>query len=199
MGLSLVTAPAIEPIVLQEAKDHLNLDHADHDAMIDAIIRVARDRVEDETGRALITQTWDQVFECFPGASRGVPRGEIELAKAPLQSVTSISYIDTAGATQTLTAVTDYKVDAITEPGRIVPAFNKTWPQTRDEINAVTIRFVCGYGAGRSHVPSGLRQAMLLIIADLYAHREDTQKNATLAPLPFGAAAFMSPYVVHTP
>ena len=46
-------------------------------------------------GRALLTQTWDMYLDEFPCA------GEIIIPLSPLQSVTSVSYVDQHGATQT--------------------------------------------------------------------------------------------------
>ena len=102
------------------------------------MIKGARMLAEGKTRRAFITQTWDWLFDAFPASGLKVP-------KPPLQSVTSITYIDTDGNSQTL-AATEYRVDNSTEPGRITPAFSKVWPVTRAVTNAVTVRIVVGFG-----------------------------------------------------
>jgi uncharacterized phiE125 gp8 family phage protein len=154
--LSLVAAPSLEPVSLAEVRLHLRVDDVAEDALIDSLRVAAREYVENFTGRKLITQTWDQKQDGFCGHC-------IELPFAPLISVTSISYVDNNGDTQVWPSP-NYTVDAPTGPfampGRIVPAYGVTWPSTRDVINAVTVRFVTGYGSTVHSVPYLLRAAL---------------------------------------
>lgn len=187
MGLKLVTAPEAEPVSLAEAKAHLRVTSADEETLISALIVAAREHCEAWTHRRFVTQTWDLVLDCFPGWS-------LEFPNAPLQSVTSVTYVDTAGATQTLDS-SEYLVDAQTDPGRIAPAYGLHWPATRDQMNAVTIRFACGYGAAAA-VPSAIKAAMLLIVGHLFENREEAVTGTIIAELPFGVPALLAPYRV---
>lgn len=179
MSLTLVAAPAALPVLLSEVKDHLRLDtdQADENKLALAYLRAAVDDAESFLGKALITQTWDLTLDCFPA--------EILVPRPPLQSVTSVTYIDTAGAEQTLDPA-GYQVSAASLPGRIRPAYGATWPATRAQMDAVTVRFVCGYGADWNAVPDAVRAALLLMTGDLYEHRETLV--AGLAVKPTGAA-----------
>lgn len=174
MPLTLVTAPATEPVTLAEAKAHLRVDVADDDTLIAALIVAAREHAERFTHRALITQTWDWSVDGFPAI--------IVLPKPRLVSVTSITYMDSVGNSQTL-AVSNYTVDGKSEPGRIVPAFGNQWPVTQGVINAVTVRFVAGYGDA-SAVPQGIKQAMLLMVGHWYDHREAVAHAQTVVEVP---------------
>lgn len=185
MALTLLTAPARELVTLQQAKDHLRVDEAVEDSVIDPLIKTARQYVEAFTDRALITQSWDLILDEFAEI--------ILMPKAPLQTVTQIQYLDTAGDQQTL-ASTEYKADTASHPARIVPAWGKSWPLTRDEINAVEIRFVAGYGDNAEDVPSPIIQALLLIVAHLYENREATSNGPELKDLPLGARELLMPY-----
>jgi uncharacterized phiE125 gp8 family phage protein len=185
MALTLVAAPAREPVTLQQAKDHLRVDAAVDDSVIDPLIKTARQHIEDFSHRALITQTWDLFLDEFPGI--------ILMPKPPLQSVTQIQYLDTAGVKQTL-ASTEYKVDVTRHPGRIVPAWGKSWPLTRNEINAVEIRFVAGHGDNPPDLPSPIIQTLLLIVAHLYENREATTNGSKSNELPLGARDLLMPY-----
>ncbi len=194
MALSLVTAPATEPLTLAEAKSHLKSDVTDEDALIDGLIRSAREYVETFTHRALITQTWDLRLEGFPSSFEA---SAIWLPKPPLVSVTSISYVDTAGATQTW-ASSNYTVDAPAGPwarmGRIVPAWSIYFPVTRSVPNAVTVRFVAGYGAATA-VPSSMKSAMKLLIGNWWANREaGAIFRGSADILPFGVEPLLWPY-----
>jgi len=182
MPLKLINAPATEPVTLTEAKAHLRVDGSADDTLITALIVAARQAAEQITGRALITQTWDLMLDAFEPT--------IELPMPALQSVTSVKYLDSNGAEQTL-ASGNYKVDAVSEPGRIIPAYGLDWPATRDEINSVTVRFVAGYGAAAA-VPQPIKQWMLLKIGELYENREGTQ-TGTVTAMPF-VDALLHPY-----
>lgn len=164
MAYKLITAPAAEPITLDEAKAHCKIEGADDDAVLAIIIAAARQAAESLTSRALINQTWELLLDAFPSA-------EIKIAKPPIASITSIKYIDSAGAEQTV-ADTQYTLDADTMPGWVLPAYGTSWPTPRDQANAVRIRFVTGYGASGANVPAPIRHWMLVFIATAYANRE---------------------------
>jgi uncharacterized phiE125 gp8 family phage protein len=169
-----------------EAKAHLRVTADDEDAYITTLITVARQWVENHTKRALITQTWDLVCDHFPG--------EFKMPLPPLQSVTSIAYTDTAGNGQTLLAA-DYQVDAVGNlHGRIRPASGMSWPKTRAEMNAVTVKFVAGFGDDAGDVPEQIRQAILIMIAELRLRREDAIVGAPITTVPMGVEALLSSY-----
>lgn len=165
MGLKRTTQPSLEPVTLADAKLHLREDLADvaNDAYITSLIVTARQHCEDRIQRTLISSSWTLILDSFPAA--------IELTRPPLISITSLRYIDPAGVLQTLSPA-DYIVDTgNSETGYVVPAFNKTWPDTQARINAVEVLYVAGYGAAAASVPTPLRQWMLLAIGDMYSTR----------------------------
>ena len=169
MSLKRTVAPDELPISIDEVKDHIRWESAAGDAaqlMIYLRSAVAHfDGAEGVLNRALITQTWELHLDWFP-------RGAIRVPLPPLQSVTSITYIDTAGASQTLDA-SKYKVLGINIPtpaGRIETAFGETWPSTRAEGEAVTVTFVAGYGL-RHAVPAHIRHLILFTVQDAYDGR----------------------------
>lgn len=137
MNLEITVAPASLPISVAEAKRHLRVTGTDEDTHIKTLIRAATAHVEALTRRALVTRTAVMRMDAFPS-------GAIEVPLAPLRSVTSIAYIDTAGDSQTW-AASKYDVDVRSRPGRIEPAYGEVYPSTRDDMNAVTVTFVCGH------------------------------------------------------
>src|ERR1043165_8828497 len=153
MNLVLVAPPDIEPVSLDEAKLHLKVDISNDDALISSLITSARRSAEIATGRALITQQWEMGLDKFPADLITVPLGN-------LQTIDSIAYIDTDGASQTVDSI-DYAVDTRSEPASIRPSYDGSWPTTRDQTdNAVIVQFTCGYGDNASDVPDGLRAAI---------------------------------------
>jgi uncharacterized phiE125 gp8 family phage protein len=109
-------------------------------------------------------------YRVHEGMTHVRPVSEILVPRPPLISVSSITYVDGNGTTQTLSAAA-YKVDTDSEPGRITPAYGYCWPTTRAEINAIAITYVAGY-ATRAAVPASIKQAMLLLIGHWYENRE---------------------------
>ena len=189
-ALTEVTAPALEPFLTADAKSHLRVDLSDDDTLIDNLILAARNRLEVDTGRALITQTWDMFMDKFPDNN-----GAIQVPKPPLQSVTSLKYIDTDGVEQTWDS-SNYRVDTDSEPGRITPAYNVSWPTPRSVTNAVTIRYICGYGDATTDIERALLQAMLMLIGHWYENREAVIAGVAVNSVPMAYKYLKLPYTV---
>ena len=191
--LSLVTAPSGEPVSLADVKAQLGIDSTSHDPVLRALLAAATRHVETITGRALLTQTWDAKFEEFPDDDDG-----LWLPKAPLRSVTSVTYTDANGATQTWSSST-YTVDAPAGPhaqrGRIYPNYGLLYPTTQDIPNAITVRFIAGYGTTSASVPEELRHAIALLVGHWFENREATSAAVSL-PIPFGVEALVWPFKV---
>lgn len=208
-GLSLVSAPAAEPITTAVAKLHLRVDHETDDALIDTLCAAAREYVEARTQRKLITQTWDLKLDRFPvrgqwNREMHVPTitrhpAAIVLPLLPVASVTSVTYVADSGASTVLDSglyTTDILAGSDASPVRIVPAYEQVWPSTRPVINAVAVRFVCGYGTAGTLVPGGLLAAMKLLIGHWYAHRESVVVATVSQELQQGVDALISQYRV---
>lgn len=184
-ALSVVTAPALEPVSRAEAKAHLRVEHDAEDAYIESLITSAREYVESRCSRALVTQTLRLHLDAFPSVIR-VPR-------IPLQSVSEVRYLDTAGDEQVLDP-SAYRVDVAGLVPRITPAYGQSWPATLPVTHAVTVTFVAGYGDPED-VPRSLVQAMLLIIGTYYDPVRQTVIVGTGASkVPHSAEFLMGPH-----
>ncbi len=180
VATKIVTPPSTDPVSLAEAKAHLNVDHADDDAMIAAMITAATQHAETFTGRAFIDQTWDLMLDAFPA-------GTIEVRKPPLLEVVSVVYDDNAGAEQTIDAST-YVVDAISSPARLIPV-SGSWPASTASTNGVRIRFRAGYldtgvSPASANVPQAIKSAILMETAAFYMQRETFVIGPSVAQLP---------------
>ena len=154
----LTTAPTLEPVNVEDARRNLDLDDNYRDADVEQWIIEARKSVEHDARVALVNQTRTLVTHAFP-ASSSFNVGIV----SPLVSVTSISYLDTAGTSQTL-ATTVYKVDTGRRPGVVWLKSGQTWPSTYDEANSVTVVYVAGHGAAVATVPEAAKQAIYLLV-----------------------------------
>lgn len=193
-GLTVTSAPAAEPVTLGQAKDHLRVDHASDDTLISDLIAVARQRGEDYTGRAFVTQTLRLSLDAWPGEQEehlweGTRLGpdltfaarEILLPRPPLQSVSSVVTFDDDDVSSTFDS-DNYFVDTDGEPGRVVLRRGQSWPTALRVGNAIQITYVAGYSdAGgsptvdglRENVPAAIKRAVLADVAHLYENRGD--------------------------
>lgn len=177
-------APASEPLTATEVKNYLKVDTSADDDLITDIIAAARRQVEAYTSLALISQTIVQKWDALPPTS-----GALYLARGPLISLSSITYTDTAGASQTLS--TDYYlVDDYDVPAKVRLKYGQTWPDTYNQDNVITATYTAGY-ADADSVPEDIKQAMLLLIADMYENRTDYVKR-----MPTAAEYLMDKYRV---
>jgi uncharacterized phiE125 gp8 family phage protein len=183
--ISIVTAATVDPVSLAEAKAHLRVVESNEDALIAGYLMAARQHVEDYTGRTLSLQTYDYKID-------DELSNEIVMPRPPLVSVTSVSYVDINGTTQTLSSAL-YQVDTGVLFGRIVPAYQATYPSIRSQPNAVTVRFQAGY----SQIPEPIRQAILLLVSHFYDNRQPVLIGTISSELPFSVVVLLSPYKVY--
>ena len=195
MAYKLLVEPAIEPITLADAKQHLRMEVSDDDTLITLLIAAARQYAEQLTRTSFITQQWSLVLDAFPGPSlMGVPAGlpwslpghAILLEHGPVQSIDSITYVDMASNVQTMPSA-NYIADMTGLLARVTPKFGQIWPITLPQIASVSVNFTAGYGATADKVPAGLIQWMKLRIGTLYENREEvvTGRGITVTPMSF--------------
>lgn len=170
MRVDLVTGPAAEPLTVAEAKAYRRIEGSTEDTLVGDLITAARELFEEETGRQVITATWRLHLDRFP-----VGRAPIIVPKPPLQSVTSVTYLDTDGDSQTWSA-DEYDVvthsGPFARPGLIYPAATYSYPSTLDAPDSVTVTFQAGYGADATDVPESARSTLQAMVGDLYEVRE---------------------------
>lgn len=212
LNYQLVTPPAVEPVTLDQAKQQLRVDFSEEDLLITGLITAAREMCEQRMHRAIYNQSYVLSLDQFnygdwrstiPMERRNPLRFSalwesmaLRLPMPRLVSVTSITYLDTCGEQKTLDPGA-YRVDPSSEPARIVPAVNLTWPTTDYYVpGSVKVTYVAGsYGDGAevSSCPAMIKQAILLMVGELYKNREESSE-ANLKSVPFGINALLSPY-----
>lgn len=200
----LTAPPSDEPVTLDEAKTQLSVEFADDDAFITSLIKAAREHAEGHCNRGFGTQKWEAVLDAFPyrghhlyrehycfppysGFRFGLPcrachlhielpHGNLAVAALdPSPTVESIKYVDLDGALQTL-APTEYSVDAVSIPGRVHLAFGKSWPTARRQWDAVKIVYSVGWSVDA--IPQSIKQAVLLLVSQMYEFRTPEVEKA---------------------
>lgn len=174
------TAPATEPITLTEAKAHCRVDDDADDDYLTELIKVARRHVERRVG-PLITQVLILNLDHFPGWEIQMPQGKV-------QTVDSINYLDTAGASA---AFTQFRLDKASMFARLTPNYGYQWPSTYPVTNAIQIEYTAGYGAAAA-VPSNIKHAIKLLVGSWYENREQVITGTIVAELPRAVDALLA-------
>lgn len=187
MALQLLSGPQVEPLSLQEAKEHLRVDHLYEDTLISSLITASRLHVEVMLSRALIDQSWSLFLDAWPDD------GRVEIPLAPVSSISAVNIYDSEGNPLPLSA-SHYTLDGVSEPARLViePGASVTSPGR--SVNGIEVRFTAGYGVAASDVPQSIRQALLLLVAHWYERREPVSLGETSIKVPETASSLLSPY-----
>jgi uncharacterized phiE125 gp8 family phage protein len=173
MGVKVITPPS-QQITTADLRLQSRADPADttEDALFVGWLAAAVKLAEHATQRSIGVQTLELALDSFPC-------GPVELPNGPVTSITSIKYIDAAGVEQTLSASL-YTLDDYGLQCWALPAFDTTWPTTREVANAVKVRYVAG------DLDPAVNTALFLTVAHLYENREATT-DLDLKELPLGA------------
>lgn len=193
MGHRLTTPPATALLTADEAKAQCRIDDDAEDTYIGSLIARATKHCEEICKRAFITQTWTLTMDGWHDR-RYWSCGMIYVPRPPLIAVTSASYVDDNGTTQTL-AADQYRVDASSQPGRIEPAYNVTWPTLRSVVASVTIVHTAGYGAA-SAVPEDIKHAVLMLVAHWHRNREAVLTGTISKEVEFALSSLLGPYMM---
>lgn len=167
MATKLITAPTEEALTLDEVRDHLRIEDTIDDARLQGIIKAARLAFEGYCNRALISSTWDLYLDAF--------LDQIDLP-APVTSITSIKYYDTANVQQTLSS-SYYVLDPVSEPARLMLAYGYSWPSIYDRPGCVIVRYVSGHTTA-ADVPEDVKIGLLWWCEAIFDDRPDMEDRA---------------------
>jgi uncharacterized phiE125 gp8 family phage protein len=129
------------------------------------MIAAAREEWERDTSTALIIRTLEH----------RLPRwlDVVQLTVRPAIAITSITYIDSNGDTQAVSA-SDYYLDG--DQVRFKKAFIE--PPLEDRSEAVRITYTAGYGIDVMQLPQLDRMAIKLSLANRFENRDDMMGGA---------------------
>ena len=204
MSLTLITGPAVEPVTLAEMKLQCGLGPMeDSDQLreqtlaeqIRSAVQTARQHVENQLVRALMTQTWRLTLDRFPnggGDYSGHNWLDIPLPLPKYQGLTAFTYLDYAGVSQDMTAPGAWGYQLVsggdTRQACLRPPIGLGWPVTLwNRSECVAITFTCGYGDTPATVPGPIRNAVKLAAQHLFEQRS--------GPFPVAVDALLAPYV----
>lgn len=186
-GYKVTTVPAAYPLSVEDARLHLNISSGIvSDDLLTSLIAAATKTVESYTGLALISQGIQQIHDGFPRGRRA-----ILLRVAPAIAVNSIIYTDTDGDAQ-IWSNSEYDVDIVTIPSRIVPKPDYFYPSCSSKIASVAVNYTAGFGSAKAAIPSDIIHAVKLTLTDFFENRDDRARTIQTA-----SQCLLSTYRVH--
>jgi uncharacterized phiE125 gp8 family phage protein len=191
MTYVIKTQPVTEPVTLAEMRSHLGitqLTDTARDVIITGRITSARVWCEHYTRSSYITQTMVSYTVDFP--YNVLTNHRINL-KAPLQSVTSVTYLDSTGTRQTLSPSL-YLIDLVN--ACIEPAFGTVWPNARTQLNSVQVEYVSGYGNAAS-VPEPIKDAIRFIVGQWETFQTSMEGISRVFTIPNAAKQLLDNYI----
>lgn len=180
-SLTIVNGPATEPVTTAFAKLSCRIQSTSEDDLIAAWIKAAREQVENDTDLKLMPQTWLYKFDGIPVVGGQLacmsPYGHgsllaesFDLPLTPVISISSVKYLDTNHAQQTLDPSL-YYLESGSIPPRLLPAPGHVWPATSDKAGAWEIEILAGF-EDETAVPFRAKQAICLLVGHWNQNRE---------------------------
>ena len=183
----VVTEATDLPVSVEEFKQHARIDYSTDDALVEHYVKAAAEHLRNLTGRAFLTETRKAVFPGWDAV--------LFLPTPLVRSVVAVTYVDEDFAEQTVDASLYHAAQLLAPWDQCQISPLTSWPGTPALVpNAVRVTYTCGYGAAAEDVPAGLRQAVLLLAAHWYEHREDVIVGTTASTVPNGVRALTEPH-----
>lgn len=178
-ALSVVTAPAIEPVTVDEVKAYGRIEHDADDEMLSGLVTAARTTLERYCRRAFITTRFRWTLSPYSASVGPAPAVfeparsyeatvAFELPRSTVTAVHSVSVTSTGGIVSAL-APTAYRAVVGVNPG-VVELLGGA---SLGEYVAITTEFSAGYGVLASDVPATVRTAIKAMTMWLYENRGD--------------------------
>jgi len=155
-------------------------------------IRAATSHFEEQTGRQVMRAGFEYRLDSFP------TERFIELPKAPLLTVSSVTYITDGSPAETTFDSDNYTVRAPAgdhcPPGRVELVEGADWPTPNQTPGAVVVTFYAGYAETSREVPSLIQAALMFLVGHMHKYGEEViggPEANSLTTLPLGAGSLM--------
>mgnify|MGYP003636298182 CR=1 FL=1 len=160
--LVLSTNPTTQVVSVTDIKAHLRIDTSDEDSLLGVYIDAATEMAEHFCGRHFITHDYKLYFN-------------------QVQSVASLIYPDCT-------------LLSVVASGEVTAVYPVNWvdssPTLKDNLaNVFWYEFKTGFGDASTDVPEAIKQAIKLIVSDMYYFREDRKRK-----FPMASEILLQPY-----
>ena len=191
--LVLVNNPTTKVVTYTEIKEQLRIDSNDEQSLLEAYIDAATDMAEIYWNRHFITHQYKLYFnEQVQTASLIFPNCtlvDVEAVVGPpaIPAKRPVNWTDASGVAQSSDKA---YIDAFSNPS--LAYLSSDFPGTTLKDNAANtfyFWFNTGYGSASADVPEAIKQAIKLIVADMYYFREDRKRQ-----FPMASQILLQPY-----
>ena len=182
--LVLVNDPTTKVVSYTDIKSQLRIDSNDEQNLLEAYIDAATDMAENYCNRHFITHQYKLYF------NEQVNKASLIFPNCTLEETGSnkpINWVDENGAAQSSDKA---YIDAFSNPSLVY--LSSDFPGTTLKDNAANtfyFWFNTGYGTNSADVPEAIKQAIKLIVADMYYFREDRKRQ-----FPMASQILLQPY-----
>lgn len=171
MHTRTITSPSNPPVLLSDVKAYLRIDSNDEDSLLTMLTNAATSWVEAYLGVSLITQTRKTTLNQWADgqiAGFTLNPSYLHIPYPPLQSITSITYKDADGVTQTVASGT-YEAHTHEMPGYVYA--EDGFPSVGTYPDPIAITYVAGFGSDYTSIPDTIRVSILQLTSDYYENR----------------------------
>jgi uncharacterized phiE125 gp8 family phage protein len=187
MKTEIKTISTQEPVNLDEAKNHLRIDHDEDNDYIRDLVRTARERAEQFCNRSFIQKKL--ALYLFEWAE------SVPLKPEPVASIVSVEYKNTSDVWtvySNYSAEKDNHVQLLTKPANMI--------EEKGYNAIIRITFNVGYVDTVDRllrVPQSVKQAILMMVRTMYDNREDVIRGMTINRVPENSEYLLGPYRIY--
>tara|TARA_B110000858_G_scaffold146578_1_gene166560 strand:+ start:364 stop:984 length:621 start_codon:yes stop_codon:yes gene_type:complete len=190
--LVLVDNPSTKVVSYADIKSQLRIDSNDEQNLLEAYIDAATDMAENYCNRHFITHQYKLYFnEQVNKASLIFPNCTLVDVDATIEpEATAKRPVNWTDANGTAQESDKAYIDAFSNPSLVY--LSSDFPGTTLKDNAANtfyFWFNTGYGTASTDVPEAIKQAIKLIVADMYYFREDRKRQ-----FPMASQILLQPY-----
>lgn len=168
VDVTTVSDPTAEPITVSDAKSYIRIGHGKDDTIISGLIQAERKNLENQANRSFITQTkiyrTDQL------------KTETKLPYGPVQSITSVATIDSAGSTSDIDTSDYYQAS-----DRLV--FEEAPPVEEREVLGFEVKYQTGFSDSAAGVDEDIKTALKDQVAHRYEMRGQGGSGQEVTPM----------------
>lgn len=178
----LITAPAQDPVTLEDVKAHARVFYTDDDDYLKSLIKAAVSYFDGYQGvlnRCIVSQVWQTAH-----------RGFCRRIETPFTDTTAVvvKYYDADGELQTIDNMDDATYRVYSDWIEFVPAFRAPAVQRRED--AVIIESTHGYET----VPDSLLLAIKILVTHWYRNREPVTFAGMAGKVPMSVDMLVAPH-----
>ena len=186
--LYLVDDPTTKVVTVDEIKDHLRIDTNYEDTLLGLYIDAATEMAENYCGRHFIIHEYNLYFNKVVEKASLIFPDCVMVNHQGGSSPWPVNYIIEQGSS--VGSAKAY-IDRFSNPTIVylTSDFDRNITLLKDINNAFWFRFKTGFGENASDVPQAIKQAIKLIVSDMYYFREDRKRS-----FPMASEILLQPY-----